>query len=64
MNVDFPFILDGMDLKTNRTLTESNEYEFEIHIYNYESNGKHLSHHRRRLHTIFVVRINVSPFHF
>ncbi|CAF1357363.1 unnamed protein product [Adineta steineri] len=67
-NISFPFILDGFNLKTNRTLIESNEYEFEIHLYNNEFNGKILSHYRhhrrRRLHTIFVIQINVSPFHF
>jgi hemicentin len=64
MNLSFPFILNGIHLQTNRTLMESNEYEFEIHILNNESNGKSLSHHRRRIHTIFIIRINVSPFHF
>jgi hemicentin len=64
-NVSFPFLLDGINLKTNQTLIESHEYQFEIHLYNNELNGKHLSHHyRRRLHTIFVIQINVSPFHF
>ncbi|CAF1367658.1 unnamed protein product [Adineta steineri] len=67
-NISFPFILDGFNLKTNRTLIESNEYEFEIHLYNNEFNGKYVSHYRhhrrRRLHTIFVIQINVSPFHF
>ncbi|CAF0793949.1 unnamed protein product [Rotaria sordida] len=68
MNVSFPFILDGNNLKTNQTLIESNEYEFEINLYNNEFNDKYLSHHhhhhRRRLHTIFIMRINISPFHF
>ncbi len=60
----FPFILNGHYLQTIRTLIESNEYEFEIHLYNNEFNDKHSSHHRQRLHTIFIIRINVSPFHF
>jgi hemicentin len=56
----FPFILNGIDLQTNRTLIESNEYEFEIHY----SHEKHSIKQRQRLHTIFVIRIHVSPFHF
>jgi hemicentin len=58
LDTSFPFILDGINLKTNRTLIESNEYEFEIYFYNSQPN------HRRRLHTIFIIRINISPFHF
>jgi hemicentin len=57
LDKSFPFILNGYNLQTNRTLIESNEYEFEIHLYNNQS-------HRQRLHTIFIMRINVSPFHF
>lgn len=60
LDKSFPFQLNGFNLQTNRTLMESNEYEFEIHLYN----KKNLSHTRQRLHTIFVIRINVSPFHF
>ena len=37
---------------------DSNEYELEIHVYKKES------FHRRRLSTIYIVQINVSPFHF
>ncbi|CAF4323811.1 unnamed protein product [Rotaria socialis] len=64
-NMPLPFIIDGIDLKTNQTLFDSHEYELEIHVYNNELNGKYSSqHHRRRLHTIYVIRINISPFHF
>ncbi|CAF3870641.1 unnamed protein product [Rotaria magnacalcarata] len=64
-NMPLPFIIDGIDLKTNQTLFDSHEYELEIYVYNNEFNGKHSSqHHRRRLHTIYVIRINISPFHF
>jgi hemicentin len=58
----FPFILNGHYLQTIRTLIESNEYEFEIHLYNKDLNGTNVF--RQRLHTIYVIRINVSPFHF
>jgi hypothetical protein len=60
LDISFPFIIDGINLKTNRTLIESNEYEFEIYLYNNPLN----SNHRRRLDTIYLIRINVSPFHF
>ena len=60
----FPFLLDGDNLRVNRSLANSNEYELEIHQYKNEFYGKHLSHHRRRLHTIVHMRINVSPFDF
>jgi hemicentin len=56
----FPFFLNGINLQTNRTLIESNEYEFEIHF----SQEKHSLKQRHRLHTIFIIRIHVSPFHF
>ncbi|UJR25149.1 hypothetical protein I4U23_006508 [Adineta vaga] len=59
-NTSFPFLLDGLNLKTDRILMDSNEYELEIHIYKNESHH----HHRRRLSTIYVIQINVSPFHF
>jgi len=64
LDKSFPFILNDIHLQTNRILIESNEYEFEIHLYNNQFNDKHSSHHRQRLHTIFIIRINVSPFHF
>jgi hypothetical protein len=57
LDKSFPFILNNFTLQTNQILIESNEYEFEIHLYN-------VTKHRQRLHTIFVIRINVSPFHF
>jgi len=61
LDKSFPFILNNFNLQTNQILIESNEYEFEIHLYNNQFNG---TNYRQRLHTIFVIRINVSPFHF
>lgn len=60
----FPFTLDGINLKTNQTLIDPHEYEFEIHLHNHELDGKTSSHYRRRLHTVYLMRINISPFHF
>ncbi|CAF0852061.1 unnamed protein product [Adineta ricciae] len=57
-NSSFPFVLDGSNLKTDQILMDSNEYELEIHVY------KNEPLHRRRLSTIYIVQINVSPFHF
>lgn len=55
----FPFVLNGFDLQTNRSLIETNEYQFDIHVH-YQSDRKI----RSRFDTIFHVHIHVSPFHF
>ena len=60
-----PFYLDGSILKNNQILINSNDFEFEIHLYLTDIQRKSFSSHlRRRLHTLFMIRINVSPFHF
>ena len=64
IKASFPFRLDGIHLKTKRTLTEPHEYEFEIYSYNNELNIKHRSRLHRHVHTIFVIRVNISPFRF
>lgn len=61
LDKSFPFQLNHFNIQTNRTLIESNEYEFEIHVYHHHKTS---SHTRQRLHTIFIIRINISPFHF
>jgi len=53
-----PFLLNNFKLQTSQTLIESNEYEFEIHY------STPQSQYRQRLHTVFIIRINISPFHF
>lgn len=61
LNGPLPFHLDGSTMKNDRSLTEANEYELEIHSYLNDSSRRT---GRRRLHTIFIVRVNVSPFDF
>ena len=58
----FPFYLNSLALQTNRTLLESNEYQFEIHVYTHDQ-----QHHRKfrsRFERLFHLHLHVSPFHF
>ena len=60
LNGSLPFLLDGLTMKSNRSLTEANDYELEIDLY---LDGR-TRRRRRRLHTTFVLRVHVSPFDF
>lgn len=57
-NSPLPFVLDRFDLKNTQPLLETSDYEFEIEI------SSNFHRNRRRLHTIYLFRIHISPFHF